>query len=121
MPTLALEAENEGEPVPNAPYGTVYNSKLTMDILYDHQMFAIQKFGGISRIFIELMRELSPNSECSIHWHSPDPTLVNLRSWLGRKLPIDWVCRKLSITIYGITYSFFLFVLIYVYLGKNPE
>ncbi|NEP23821.1 glycosyltransferase family 1 protein [Moorena sp. SIO3I6] len=40
-----------------------------MDILYDHQMFAIQKFGGISRIFIELMRELSPNSDCSIHWH----------------------------------------------------
>ncbi|NES45232.1 glycosyltransferase family 1 protein [Moorena sp. SIO2C4] len=40
-----------------------------MDILYDHQMFAIQKFGGISRIFIELIRELSPNSDCSIHWH----------------------------------------------------
>jgi len=40
-----------------------------LHILYDHQMFSIQKFGGISRIFIELMRELSAELECSIHWH----------------------------------------------------
>jgi glycosyltransferase involved in cell wall biosynthesis len=40
-----------------------------MDILYDYQMFAIQRFGGISRIFIELMRELSQDSTCDIHWH----------------------------------------------------
>jgi len=32
-------------------------------------MFCIQKFGGITRIFIELMRELSTQSECSLHWH----------------------------------------------------
>ena len=40
-----------------------------MHILYDHQMFAIQRFGGISRIFIELMRELSPLDGCAVHWH----------------------------------------------------
>ncbi|ELR98386.1 glycosyltransferase family 1 protein [Gloeocapsa sp. PCC 73106] len=40
-----------------------------MKILYDHQMFTIQKFGGISRIFIELMRELSQYSECVIDWY----------------------------------------------------
>lgn len=40
-----------------------------MHILYDYQMFAIQRFGGISRIFIELMRELTQQSDCEIHWH----------------------------------------------------
>lgn len=40
-----------------------------MHILYDHQMFAIQKVGGISRIFIELMREFSQSSDCFIHWY----------------------------------------------------
>lgn len=40
-----------------------------MNILYDHQMFCIQKFGGITRIFVELMRELSSEPECSLHWH----------------------------------------------------
>jgi glycosyltransferase involved in cell wall biosynthesis len=39
-----------------------------MNILYDHQMFAIQHFGGISRIFIELMRELSAHPDCALHW-----------------------------------------------------
>jgi glycosyltransferase involved in cell wall biosynthesis len=40
-----------------------------MRILYDHQIFSIQKFGGISRIFIELMKELSPIPECTIDWY----------------------------------------------------
>jgi glycosyltransferase involved in cell wall biosynthesis len=40
-----------------------------MHILYDYQMFAIQRFGGISRIFIELMREISKEPDCYIHWH----------------------------------------------------
>jgi len=40
-----------------------------MRILYDHQMFAIQKFGGISRIFIELMKRLSLDPDCKINWY----------------------------------------------------
>jgi glycosyltransferase involved in cell wall biosynthesis len=39
-----------------------------MNILYDHQMFAIQRFGGISRIFIELMQALSSEPDCALHW-----------------------------------------------------
>ncbi len=31
-------------------------------------MFSLQRFGGISRIFIELMRELSKKPDCGIHW-----------------------------------------------------
>lgn len=59
-----------------------------MRILYDHQMFTIQKFGGISRIFIELMRELSQYSECTIDWyrgwHKDGYDLGDFRSRLGR-------------------------------------
>ncbi len=59
-----------------------------MRILYDHQMFSIQRFGGISRIFIELMRELSANSECSIHWyrgwHKDGYDIQDYRARLGR-------------------------------------
>lgn len=42
---------------------------MTLHILYDHQMFTIQRFGGITRIFIELMRELSKEQDCALHWH----------------------------------------------------
>ncbi|MBR8826710.1 MAG: glycosyltransferase family 4 protein [Gomphosphaeria aponina SAG 52.96 = DSM 107014] len=59
-----------------------------MRILYDHQMFAIQKFGGITRIFIELMRELSANSECKIDWyrgwHQDGYNIQDYRNQLGR-------------------------------------
>ncbi|TVQ44350.1 MAG: glycosyltransferase family 1 protein [Gloeocapsa sp. DLM2.Bin57] len=40
-----------------------------MKILYDHTMFTLQRFGGISRIFVELMRELSLFSDCEISWY----------------------------------------------------
>ena len=38
-------------------------------LLYDHQMFALQRYGGISRIFIELARRLSARDDCSVYWH----------------------------------------------------
>lgn len=66
-----------------------------MKILYDHQMFAIQKFGGISRIFIELMRELSLSSECSLAWyrgwHLDGYDISDYRSQLWRYWSFPWV------------------------------
>lgn len=38
-------------------------------VLYDHQMFALQRFGGITRIFIELARRLSARPDCDVYWH----------------------------------------------------
>jgi glycosyltransferase involved in cell wall biosynthesis len=38
-------------------------------LLYDHQMFALQRFGGITRIFVELARRLSVRDDCAIYWH----------------------------------------------------
>lgn len=40
-----------------------------MRLLYDHQMFALQRFGGITRIFIELARRMSARDDCSVYWH----------------------------------------------------
>lgn len=40
-----------------------------MEILYDHQMFTVQRFGGITRIFVELARQLSRVPGCAIHWY----------------------------------------------------
>ncbi|MCC7369966.1 MAG: glycosyltransferase family 4 protein [Chloroflexi bacterium] len=41
----------------------------SLRILYDHQMFALQRFGGITRIFVELARRLSARDDCEIYWH----------------------------------------------------
>lgn len=40
-----------------------------MDVLFDHQAFALQRAGGISRVFLELARELSGASGCRLHWY----------------------------------------------------
>lgn len=40
-----------------------------MRILYDHQMFALQRFGGITRIFVELMRGLAGAPDVRVDWH----------------------------------------------------
>ena len=38
-------------------------------VLYDHQMFALQQFGGISRIFLELARRVSARPDASVYWY----------------------------------------------------
>lgn len=38
-------------------------------VLYDHQMFALQKFGGISRIFVELARRVSARPDAAVYWY----------------------------------------------------
>ena len=37
-----------------------------MKILFDYQVFHAQRFGGISRYFVELLRELSERPDCTI-------------------------------------------------------
>ena len=39
-----------------------------MRVLYDHQMFALQRYGGITRIFVELARRLSAQPDCRVAW-----------------------------------------------------
>ncbi len=41
----------------------LYLKKTSMKILYDHQIFQMQKFGGISRYFHELFTQFSNNTE----------------------------------------------------------
>ncbi len=76
-----------------------------MDILYDHQIFAIQKFGGISRIFIELMREFSRQSDFSIHWHrgiqTDDYDISEYRNQLKRY----WAIQRMPFKLLGLTHD----------------
>lgn len=37
-----------------------------MYILYDHQMFSYQKFGGITKYFVELIKNISPENNCHL-------------------------------------------------------
>ena len=37
-----------------------------MKILYDHQMFSYQKFGGITKYFVELIKSISPEHQCHL-------------------------------------------------------
>src|SRR5712691_4896328 len=69
-----------------------------MEVLYDHQMFSIQRFGGITRIFVELARELSRSPECSIHWyrgiHSDGYEVGDFRRRLARYWAFPWPSGK---------------------------
>lgn len=40
-----------------------------ISVLYDHQIFELQRFGGISRIFLELARRLSARTDVALSWY----------------------------------------------------
>lgn len=47
-----------------------------MRILYDHQAFAMQKYGGISRCFVELYKNMPQDVEASISLYKSDNAYV---------------------------------------------
>ena len=50
-----------------------------MNILFDNQIFTLQKFGGISRYFYELMKELNGYAKCKL------PLIVSNNVYLSQK------------------------------------
>lgn len=42
-----------------------------LDIVYDHQIFSIQRFGGISRYFVELAAVLGARRDCAVRVVAP--------------------------------------------------
>ena len=61
-----------------------------MKILYDHQIFDFQKFGGVSRYFYELMTHL--NKDVTVQWELPilfsdNEYLKNMPGFAGSLLP----------------------------------
>lgn len=42
---------------------------MTPLVLFDHEMFALQRFGGITRVFVELMRRLAEREDVAVAWH----------------------------------------------------
>ena len=58
-----------------------------MKILYDHQIFTSQKYGGISRYFYELIRELDNISEVEYEI----PLLVSNNHYISDKRFVDYI------------------------------
>ena len=58
-----------------------------MKILYDHQIFASQKYGGISRYFYELVRELEDVSDVQYEI----PLLVSNNHYISDKKFVDYI------------------------------
>ena len=52
-----------------------------MQILYDHQIFSLQKYGGISRYFVELYKNLPKEAEGRFSLHESDNVYV--KDWKG--------------------------------------
>ena len=52
-----------------------------MRILYDHQIFCLQKYGGISRYFVELNKNLPKGADGRISLHESDNVYV--KDWKG--------------------------------------
>ncbi len=42
-----------------------------MKIVYDHQIFAMQEYGGVSRYFVELTRQLSKQADLQVNLQAP--------------------------------------------------
>jgi hypothetical protein len=60
------------------------NNCIKMKILYDHQMVPIQKFGGITEYFFELMKNISAEHQFELalifsdnHYLKEDHTIFN--------------------------------------------
>jgi glycosyltransferase involved in cell wall biosynthesis len=79
-----------------------------MHVLFDHQAFALQRAGGVSRVFLELARELTAASECKLHWyrgfHQDTYDISDLRGrlasyWAFQRRPLGlrhWDSEKLN-------------------------
>lgn len=66
---VALPPEN-GRPAPAAPSGAAGGTPApACHLVYDHQMFSLQTYGGITRIFIELMRRLPSVPDLAVSWY----------------------------------------------------
>ena len=76
-----------------------------MNILYDHQIFAAQKYGGISRYFYEIIKRIACNNNVYVYegYHINEYGLKNIEEmkyYQGRKRPAvkytGWIFRYLN-------------------------
>ena len=77
-----------------------------MKILYDHQMFSYQKYGGITKYFVELIKNISTEHECHLsilfsenqylkenrHLFNTVDLLSNVH-FKGKATLHQWICR----------------------------
>lgn len=76
-----------------------------MNILYDHQIFSVQKYGGISRYFYEIIKRVACKENVYLYegYHINEyglENLKNLKCYEGRKRPAvrytGWIFRYLN-------------------------
>lgn len=76
-----------------------------MNILYDHQIFAVQKYGGISRYFYEIIKRIAYEENVCLYegYHINEyglENIENLKYYHGRKRPAvkytGWLFRYLN-------------------------
>ena len=73
-----------------------------MKVLFDHQAFCLQRYGGISRYFAELITHLSASgaSECELALRiSDNPYAEKLAGWAHVRLPRNWNFRGRSLAL----------------------
>lgn len=68
-----------------------------MKILYDHQIFTLQKFGGISRYFAELISTISQSSDTEV-----SVSLLSSENHYARKHNLEFVFVKGSSHVKGL-------------------
>lgn len=86
-----------------------------MNILYDYSIFSIQKYGGVSRYFYELITRISLNKEASVKlfegFHINEYGLSeykdNFSLFRGYKAPLKYAddLKRLNPLLFKITYS----------------
>ncbi len=63
-----------------------------MNILFDHQIFRAQEYGGISRYFYEIARRLSAENECKVEIFAP----LHINQYLVSTSSIHVVGKKIT-------------------------
>lgn len=64
-----------------------------MDILYDSQIFMLQRYGGISRYFYELIQNLIPLEDVFLHV-GINGNDYGVSSLVGCKKKVGILCRE---------------------------
>ncbi len=77
-----------------------------MKIMYDYQIFASQRYGGVSRYFVKLAKTIEENCNCRIH----TPILFGMNEYLSeikksKKIFKNGIFRKVFLNKYIFDYS----------------
>src|SRR6185437_6327751 len=65
-PGRGLHARSRGECIRSSGASAERRAATSMKITYDHQIFSVQRYGGVSRYFAEIAGRLARRTECAV-------------------------------------------------------